>query len=692
MSSRWLSKSMGSICLVSASWSLLLGGTPGQLTIHAINVGWGSSVLVEGPTGKHMLLDAGNVGEGTSAVAPYLRAEGVTSLDVIVLSHNHQDHSGGLSEIASQGFTAPVNYFNGSAGGSSTALNWETSVHATAITPGTVIDLGGGATATCIAANGRVIGQTTNYSGGDENDNSVALLVQYGGFKYIWEGDLGGAADSEDTCSGRTTSQVDVEVPMIRAILPGGSHPLIPSQSVDMIHVGHHGSMSSTHPVYVNLTSPTVALINTGHGQSGTWALPYVNTVDHVLLGGVSGCAGVPAPLVLQTEDGDQNYGGKRSTSGYAVGNIKVRTDGTHFWVSCNDDNGVVPYIAADTLATERANAGIPIGTEREFTVHGGATANTVTATITSPTSNVTIASGTSQSFAGTGSDSSSTATLTYSWNFGDGGTASSSSATHVYTNTGTNAISYLATLTATDNTGASGTASCLITVNPAASTTNTVTATISTPSGNVTIPSGTTQSFVGSATDSASGATFTYLWSYGDGVSSSTGASTSHTYLNTGSSAATYLATFTATDQTGAAGSATRTITVSPAPAGGTTYNEVEPNNTRTAPDVVADTVNSIVGYFPSSSDNDDYFQVNLLAGHTLTVDMTGPTASNQDYDLYLYSSAGTQLASSTNSGTTEHLSYKNTNVSVTKVLYIRVNRYASYSSKTPYTLSLSR
>ena len=53
----------------------VLGGTPGQLTVHAINVGWGSSVLVEGPTGKHMLLDSGNVGEGTAAVAPYLRAE-----------------------------------------------------------------------------------------------------------------------------------------------------------------------------------------------------------------------------------------------------------------------------------------------------------------------------------------------------------------------------------------------------------------------------------------------------------------------------------------------------------------------------------------------------------------------------------------------------------------------------------------
>ncbi len=662
----------------------------GDLTIHAINVGWGSAVLVEGPTGKHMLLDSGNVGEGTAAVGPYLKAEGVTSLDVIVLSHNHQDHAGGLSEIAAMGFTAPLNYYNGSTGGSSTALNWESSVGATAITPGTVIDLGGGATATCIAANGRVIGQTTNYSAGDENDNSVALLIQYGGFKYIWEGDLGGAADAEDTCSGRTTSQVDVEVPMIRAILPGGSHPLISAQSVDVIHVGHHGSMSSTHPVYVNLAEPQVALINTGHGQSSTWALPYTATVDHVLLGGVTGCAGVPAPLVLQTEDGDQNYNNKRSTSGYAVNNIKVRTDGAHFWVSCNDDDGVVPYIAADDLATERANAGIPLGTEREFTVHGGGSAaNTVTASITAPSAGTSVASGTAVAFAGSATDSSSTATLSYAWTFSDGTTATGATASHAFTNSGSSPVSYTATFTATDNTGATGSASQVVTVNPVAA--NTVTASISTPSGNITIPSGTTQSFTGSATDSASGSTFTYAWVFGDGASGA-GASTSHTYVNTGSSTLIDTITFTATDQTGASGSATRTITISPAPAGGTTYNEVEPNDTMGTADAVGDSITSIVGYFPSSSDNDDYYRVNLLAGHTITVNMTGPTASGQDYDLYLYSSAGTQLASSTGSSTTEHLSYKNTNVSATKRLYLRVNRYYSYSSKTPYTLTLSR
>ncbi|HET8901551.1 MAG TPA: Ig-like domain-containing protein [Holophagaceae bacterium] len=125
---------------------------------------------------------------------------------------------------------------------------------------------------------------------------------------------------------------------------------------------------------------------------------------------------------------------------------------------------------------------------------------------------------------------------------------------------------------------------------------------------------------------------------------------------------------------------------------AGTASYTEVEPNNSRTAADSVGDSVATITGYFPSASDNDDWYAVTLLAGHTLTVDMTGPTASGQDYDLYLYSSGGTRLASSTGSSTTEHVSYKNTNTTTPKTIYIDVNRYNSYSRVTPYSLTLSR
>ncbi len=223
-------------------------------------------------------------------------------------------------------------------------------------------------------------------------------------------------------------------------------------------------------------------------------------------------------------------------------------------------------------------------------------------------------------------------------------------------------------------------------------STTNTVTATITTPANDVSVNTGTAMSFAGAATDSDASATFSYSWDFGDGSTASV-ATTSHTFTNTGTAPATHTVTFTATDNTGVSSTATRAITVNPSSAPpSTTYSEVEPNDTMSTANSVGSSVTQIIGYFPSSSDNDDYFAVNLLAGHTLTVDMTGPTASGQDYDLYLYSSGGTLLAKSEASSTTEHVSYKNTNSSASKTIYINVHRYASYSYTTPYTLILAR
>src|SRR6266581_4623087 len=70
---------------------------------------------------------------------------------------------------------------------------------------GTVIALGNGATLTCVARNGSIIGGGS-VAVSDENDRSIALLIKYGGFDYIWASDMGGGPDA---CTGRSTAQVD---------------------------------------------------------------------------------------------------------------------------------------------------------------------------------------------------------------------------------------------------------------------------------------------------------------------------------------------------------------------------------------------------------------------------------------------------------------------------------------------------
>ncbi len=192
-----------------------------NLEIHVINVGWGQSTFIKGPgpTGKTVLLEAGNTGKGTGEVVPYLQSIGhlpSAGFDYTIVGHQHCDHAGGMDEVINAGYDVRIkNYDNGSSYTSSCITGWDSAAATTtagapvAMTRGQVIDIGGGATLTCIVVRGQVIGGA-NVSVSNENDLSIGLLLTYGGFDYFWASDLGGGSD-DGSCTGRSTTQVNVE-------------------------------------------------------------------------------------------------------------------------------------------------------------------------------------------------------------------------------------------------------------------------------------------------------------------------------------------------------------------------------------------------------------------------------------------------------------------------------------------------
>src|ERR1043166_9260105 len=86
------------------------------LEIHYIDVGWGGSVFIKGPTGVTVLLEGGNTGMGTQYVVPYLKSIGVqpaNGLDYIIAGHQHCDHTGGLDEVIQAGYNVQIKqYYN----------------------------------------------------------------------------------------------------------------------------------------------------------------------------------------------------------------------------------------------------------------------------------------------------------------------------------------------------------------------------------------------------------------------------------------------------------------------------------------------------------------------------------------------------------------------------------------------------
>ncbi len=124
--------------------------------------------------------------------------------------------------------------------------------------------------------------------------------------------------------------------------------------------------------------------------------------------------------------------------------------------------------------------------------------------------------------------------------------------------------------------------------------------------------------------------------------------------------------------------------------PAPGPTISETESNNTISTANAVSTTGTTVNGTMSTSTDT-DYFVVQLPAGKTLTATMT-PGSSTADYDLYIYNSAGTQLAYSENSaGAVDKASVSNT-TTATSARYVRVKYYSGGTGSTSgkYTLKL--
>lgn len=340
MSQRSLPRS--GLWIATLAWVLLSAPaaafTPsGLLEIHTINVQQGTSTLLIGPDGTTVLMDGGRSGRGAAEVVPYLESLGLVpadGLDHTLVSHIDQDHVGGLDEVLLAGYDVrDGNWYNGSTKPSTTFEDYRLAAAVTTagmpapIPLGERIALGDGAFLEVVAVHGEVLGHgAVPGAAANENDLSIAVFVQYGEFDYLWAGDLGGGDDDRD-CTGRRTDQANVETPLAEALAASGALGRLGPGGLDVLHVSHHGSESSTNSEWMSLLRPEVALISVGDGQGGNFQHPRRDVVEEVLLAGAPCVTALPVQLILQTEEGDPS-GPETSFAGHAVGDVVVTTAG----------------------------------------------------------------------------------------------------------------------------------------------------------------------------------------------------------------------------------------------------------------------------------------------------------------------------------------------------------------------------
>ena len=74
-----------------------------KLKISFLNVGQGECTLIHTPEGRNILIDCGPSSAvfdaGERIISPYLKRNDIKNIDILILTHNHNDHSGGAAYL-----------------------------------------------------------------------------------------------------------------------------------------------------------------------------------------------------------------------------------------------------------------------------------------------------------------------------------------------------------------------------------------------------------------------------------------------------------------------------------------------------------------------------------------------------------------------------------------------------------------
>ncbi|HET6948277.1 MAG TPA: DNA internalization-related competence protein ComEC/Rec2 [bacterium] len=243
-------------------WAQVLQGAgPRLLSITVLDVGQGDAILLRAPSGHTVLIDGGGEVEGhltgydvgARRVVPVLRRLGVRRIDVVILSHAHEDHAGGLVAVL-QNFRVGLVLDSGLPHPAPSYARIRELVAARGIPyrlarRGMRLDLGDGLRLAVLLPQEPLIAG----SGSDVNLNSVVVRATYHHVGVLFTGDMEALNESQ---------LLDLGDDVRSAILK----------------VAHHGSDTGTTEAFIDAVRPAVAVISVG--AMNPFGHPHRRTLD----------------------------------------------------------------------------------------------------------------------------------------------------------------------------------------------------------------------------------------------------------------------------------------------------------------------------------------------------------------------------------------------------------------------------
>ena len=257
---------MISALLLALGLVIVAGWTSDGLTLHYLDVGKCNCVLAESPDGSFMMIDAGSNGEkDTRRILEYLKAQGVETLEYLLITHPHKDHIRAAEAVlrACPAKTVLMGDFGKDTVGSDVfesllSFLQKSGQRISTPEPGDVYSLGEKAFFTILIQDDSV--RTAEE---ELNDCSTGLILEDAMHRFLFYGD--GEEKAEEALQ---DSGYDLRC--------------------DVLMVAHHGNKGSTKKKLLEAVRPRIAVISCGVDDEGQLREPSEKVLERLEEAGAS--------------------------------------------------------------------------------------------------------------------------------------------------------------------------------------------------------------------------------------------------------------------------------------------------------------------------------------------------------------------------------------------------------------------
>jgi beta-lactamase superfamily II metal-dependent hydrolase len=274
---RWLPKGLCGVflglSLLLVAWAAPRREARNTLQIYFVDVEGGQATLFVTPGGQSLLIDTGwpgNDGRDADRIVAAARDASIAKIDFVLLTHFHQDHAGGITQLAAK---IPVGAVidhgdDREHTDAATEQTWQDyrkflangNVKRLIVKPGKVLPLQG-IRAEVISSDGALIDKPLPGAGGTnpncrtadehpadqtENLRSLGTMITFGKLRILDLGDLTWDKEMELMCPVNRLGTIDIYI------------------------VSHHGWSQSNSPALLNGIAPRVAIMDNGAAKGGS--------------------------------------------------------------------------------------------------------------------------------------------------------------------------------------------------------------------------------------------------------------------------------------------------------------------------------------------------------------------------------------------------------------------------------------